>query len=920
MRKLFRLFLFSAVLLVMCLPMAVLSHDVEYILNARVEVSVPKAGQTVRELQVTTSTLGLRVSKVTAYYQGSGDYLFPDHRFEVGKAYDIRVDLATISDDYYIVDKTFSATANGNRVGWNSPNPQSVWVMTKPMVTITNSASLIDISLPEPQMGGRFDASSAKSPASPVTIRTVWYDSKTGQPSTDAQFKAGKTYSALLYVTCVEGCTFTNNAKFSINSVAITSKQIAGRGGDYIRVWSEDYVMSYALSSITVDFPIPAIGQKPSDILLTLVARNADGDVLDQKNAVRIAEVKWLSGEEEHVMQPNDIFRAGVNYVCKVHVESSEPNMWEIVGTTTMSVNGNKYPIGQQWGPSYYISRSPSFRPLVQVDKVDVAVSIPRVGEMVQDNADLLATTDGTAIATYAWHRVESNRKSEELKPTDRFIVDCTYYLEVTIKPTAGYTLAPDASVTFNGVAARRNASRKAEEIECASPQYDTSTPTDRVAVSLSSPAAGQNVKDALPISSTKEVIVSSVSWYIVHEGRTSNLLPEYGDFLAGETYYCTFTLVPASGYYFANRIEVTLNGRMETKTSSTLPSSREIRMQSETFTIPKETGVLHSIVAPIDIAGIPNGTPKTVDGLRLPATVSIVTTTGNFYADVTWNVGSSSYNASMKEAQKVAIQGVVTLPLGALNPNNVSLEVQVNVAVSAASGFEAYSVSYDANGGTGAPPAEVMVRSGGSYTIAPNMFSHEGHVFSGWRTSPAGGAFYEPSTTFSVVGDTILYAQWTAIPVVTTEDNPNQPVVLPSTDDTSTDPVVEKPSAITTIEFTIDSKVVMKNGSNLPEIDVPAMIINGRTMIPFRYFIETALGGVANFDASTYTITASVMGHTIVMVVEDTTIYVDGQAVELSQAPTIINSRTLVPLRMIDTIAQSVGWDPVARKATIVL
>ena len=935
-RKIFRLFLFSAFLLAMCLPMAVLSHDVEYILKVRVEVSVPKAGQTIRDLQVTTSTPGLRVTRVIAYYQGNRQYLLPDHQFEVGKAYDFRVDLATISDDYYIVDKTFSAVANGEATGWNSPNPQSVWVMALNMVTITNSASQVDISLPEPKMDGRIDASSAKSPASPVTIRTVWYDSKTGQPSTDTQFQAGKTYSALMYVTCVEGCTLTNNAKFSINGEAMTTKQIAGRGSDYIRIWSKDYVMSYTLSSITVDFPIPAIGQKPSDIPLTVVARDADGDVLDQMNAVKIAEAKWLSGEEEHVMQPNDIFRAGVNYVCRVRVESSEPTMWEVVGTTSMSVNGNMNTIGQQWGPSHYISRSPSFMPLVQVDKVDVAVSIPRVGEKVQDNAYLLATTDGTAVATYVWHRVVSNRESDELKPTSSFIVDSTYYLEVTIKPTEGYTLSPATSVTFNGVAARKYATRKAEEIECTSPSYDTSTSIDRVSISLASPADGQNVKEALPKSSSNEVQVSSVSWYIVHEGRTSNLLPEYGVFLAGETYYCTFTLIPANGYYFANRSEVTLNGRIETKNISTLSRNREISIQSETFAIPKTagvavpiivvqpksklvyagdsvilsiiatvsdagvlsyqwyentteqnsggtslgstgngesftapssaegvkyyycivtntlaaqtatvasdvvsvmnvSGVLQSIVAPKDITDLPNGTPKTVDGLRLPATVSVVTATGNFLADVAWNVGNSSYNASMKETQNVPIQGVVSLPQGVLNPNNVSLAVQVNVAVSAAAG------------------------------------TLEG-------------------------------------------EDPNLPTD-PSTGDKS-----GNNSATTTIEFTIDSKVVVKNGTNLPEIDVPAMIINGRTMIPFRYFIETALGGVANFDASSYTITATVLGHTIVMVVDDTTIYVDGQPVELSQAPTIVDSRTLVPLRMIETIAKSVGWDPLTRKATIVL
>ena len=137
---------------------------------------------------------------------------------------------------------------------------------------------------------------------------------------------------------------------------------------------------------------------------------------------------------------------------------------------------------------------------------------------------------------------------------------------------------------------------------------------------------------------------------------------------------------------------------------------------------------------------------------------------------------------------------------------------------------------------------------------------------------------------------------------------------------DTTTPDKPDTPKESTTLEFTIDSKTVLKNGEELPELDVPAMIINSRTMIPFRYFIETALGGVADFNADTYVITATVRGHTIVMTVDDPIIYVDGEPITMTQAPTIVDSRTLVPLRLIESIAQSVGWDPATRKATIIL
>ncbi len=71
------------------------------------------------------------------------------------------------------------------------------------------------------------------------------------------------------------------------------------------------------------------------------------------------------------------------------------------------------------------------------------------------------------------------------------------------------------------------------------------------------------------------------------------------------------------------------------------------------------------------------------------------------------------------------------------------------------------YTVSYDANGGTGSM-SEVKVKEGESVTISACEFTRNGYRFIGWNTSSSGnGIAYLPNATFSPTSDTKLYAQW---------------------------------------------------------------------------------------------------------------------------------------------------------------
>lgn len=71
------------------------------------------------------------------------------------------------------------------------------------------------------------------------------------------------------------------------------------------------------------------------------------------------------------------------------------------------------------------------------------------------------------------------------------------------------------------------------------------------------------------------------------------------------------------------------------------------------------------------------------------------------------------------------------------------------------------YTVSYNANGGTGTAPA---TQTGApSYTAAANTFSRSGYTFKNWNTKADGtGVAYAPGSTITT--NATLYAQWTAV------------------------------------------------------------------------------------------------------------------------------------------------------------
>lgn len=70
------------------------------------------------------------------------------------------------------------------------------------------------------------------------------------------------------------------------------------------------------------------------------------------------------------------------------------------------------------------------------------------------------------------------------------------------------------------------------------------------------------------------------------------------------------------------------------------------------------------------------------------------------------------------------------------------------------------YKVSYNANGGTGAPAAQTK-RYTANLTLSTTKPTRSGYVFKGWATSASGAVLYQPGETYSNNAAVTLYAVW---------------------------------------------------------------------------------------------------------------------------------------------------------------
>ncbi|MDH7496825.1 MAG: copper amine oxidase N-terminal domain-containing protein [Syntrophomonadaceae bacterium] len=109
----------------------------------------------------------------------------------------------------------------------------------------------------------------------------------------------------------------------------------------------------------------------------------------------------------------------------------------------------------------------------------------------------------------------------------------------------------------------------------------------------------------------------------------------------------------------------------------------------------------------------------------------------------------------------------------------------------------------------------------------------------------------------------------------------------------------------------------VRLNGEPL-RFDTPPQVVQGRTLVPLRSIFE-ALGVHLEWQQATKTVIGTKGGMTIVLKIGDREALRGTQKMMLDVPPMIINGRTMVPLRFIaESMETNVSWDSVTRTIRI--
>jgi len=131
--------------------------------------------------------------------------------------------------------------------------------------------------------------------------------------------------------------------------------------------------------------------------------------------------------------------------------------------------------------------------------------------------------------------------------------------------------------------------------------------------------------------------------------------------------------------------------------------------------------------------------------------------------------------------------------------------------------------------------------------------------------------------------------------------------------------PIILPPLPSHTLVLTIGSSVMSVDGRSAT-LDSPPIIREGRTLLPIRAVIE-ALEGSVGWDAVQRKATVTLGMHTVEIWIGSKEARVDGVNIALDVAAIIVNSRTLLPLRFVaENLGCTVTWDPVGRTVTIEL
>lgn len=101
-------------------------------------------------------------------------------------------------------------------------------------------------------------------------------------------------------------------------------------------------------------------------------------------------------------------------------------------------------------------------------------------------------------------------------------------------------------------------------------------------------------------------------------------------------------------------------------------------------------------------------------------------------------------------------------------------------------------------------------------------------------------------------------------------------------------------------------------------ESDTPAIVEQGRTLVPLRAIFESLFAEVF-WDSAEQKVTATKGSTTITLYIGDTTAWINGIQTPLDVPPKIVNNRTLVPVRFVsESLGADVWWNGLNRTVVV--
>ena len=123
------------------------------------------------------------------------------------------------------------------------------------------------------------------------------------------------------------------------------------------------------------------------------------------------------------------------------------------------------------------------------------------------------------------------------------------------------------------------------------------------------------------------------------------------------------------------------------------------------------------------------------------------------------------------------------------------------------------------------------------------------------------------------------------------------------------------------TIELTIGKSEMLVNGETKqidPGRDTSPVIQEGRTLVPIRSVIE-AMGGMVDWVQEDSKVVLKLKDDEINLIIDSTVATLNGTERTLDVAPSIINERTMLPIRFIaESFKFNVDWDEVTSTVII--